>query len=75
MTELKPCPFCGGKIEKVNAPMMNTVMFAFMEQSMNQKQQKHGTGEQNDRQHKSSYALHTRKIRTNRSNSGLETEL
>lgn len=27
MTELKPCPFCGGKIEKVNAPMMNTVMF------------------------------------------------
>ena len=27
MKELKPCPFCGGKIEKVNAPMMNTVMF------------------------------------------------
>lgn len=27
MNELKPCPFCGGKIEKVNAPMMNTVMF------------------------------------------------
>lgn len=29
MTELKPCPFCGGKIEKVNAPMMNTVMFGY----------------------------------------------
>lgn len=27
MKELKPCPFCGGKIEKVNSPMMNTVMF------------------------------------------------
>lgn len=63
MTELKPCPFCGGKIEKVNAPMMNTVMFVchkcgadffFMEQKMNQKQVKRGTGERNDRQHKSS---------------------
>ena len=27
MTELKPCPFCGGKIKKVISPLMNTVMF------------------------------------------------
>lgn len=27
MKELKPCPFCGGEIKKVIAPIMNTVMF------------------------------------------------
>lgn len=27
MAELKSCPFCGGKIEKVISPIMNTVMF------------------------------------------------
>ena len=25
--KLKPCPFCGGKIRKRIAPLMNTVMF------------------------------------------------
>lgn len=24
---LKPCPFCGGKVEKVIAPLMKMVMF------------------------------------------------
>lgn len=27
MNNLKPCPFCNGKVKKVIAPMMNTVMF------------------------------------------------
>ena len=26
-TELKPCPFCGGKIQKMIGPIKNTVMF------------------------------------------------
>jgi Lar family restriction alleviation protein len=27
MTELKPCPFCGGKVSKFIAPLHKTVMF------------------------------------------------
>ncbi len=27
MDKLKSCPFCGGKVKKVVAPMMNTTMF------------------------------------------------
>lgn len=27
MKELKPCPFCGGEVKKIIAPMMGTVMF------------------------------------------------
>ncbi len=26
-TKLKPCPFCGGKIKKVTAPIASTQMF------------------------------------------------
>ena len=25
--KIKPCPFCGGKVKKVIAPLMQTVMF------------------------------------------------
>ena len=25
--ELKPCPFCGGKVNKRKAPLMGTIMF------------------------------------------------
>ena len=27
MNELKPCPFCGGKVKRVIGPMRETVMF------------------------------------------------